>query len=266
MDDLDPVDNEPVLEADIVAPKPWGFWATIGLSLVAMVGYFVAQIAVTIGYVALYEVLYPRTDLEVMLGGLGTNGLFLSVATWSTLPINLGFVLLLVKLRRGWTIAEYLALEPAPIGTMIGWLGITLALVAATDGATHLLGRPIVPEFMHKAYQTAYCVPLLWATLIVAAPLWEESFFRGFMFRGIVQSPLGATGAILITSACWALMHLQYDFFGIAQIFLGGILLGVVRLRTQSLYPVLAMHSLMNLIATVEAVLTQAPDGPPLFK
>jgi membrane protease YdiL (CAAX protease family) len=65
-------------------------------------------------------------------------------------------------------------------------------------------------------------------------------------------------GAVAITSASWALMHVQYDAYAIVQIFLGGILFGVARLRTQSLYPTLAMHSLWNLLGLIEVIVSEA--------
>jgi uncharacterized protein len=102
---------------------------------------------------------------------------------------------------------------------------------------------------------------LLWATLLVAAPLMEETLFRGFMIRGIERSRLGAAGAIIIASAAWTLMHVQYDGYGMSQVFLMGILLGAARLRTQSLYPPLAMHSLANLIATIELIVFNLRTG-----
>jgi membrane protease YdiL (CAAX protease family) len=106
-----------------------------------------------------------------------------------------------------------MALKPVPLRTMVGWLGFILAFAGASDGLTYLSGRPIVPEFMTQAYRSAYCVPLLWATLLVAAPLLEESLFRGFMIRGIRYSRLGAVGAVLITSAGWSILHTQYDLY-----------------------------------------------------
>lgn len=105
---------------------------------------------------------------------------------------------------------------------------------------------------MSQAYHNAHCLPLLWITVVVAAPLGEETLFRGFMIPGIRHSWLGAMGAIAITSASWSLMHMQYDGYTIFQIFLLGILLGVARLKTQSLYPALAFHSLCNLLAMIK--------------
>jgi uncharacterized protein len=140
---------------------------------------------------------------------------------------------------------------------MLGWLGLVVAFVALSDGVTCLLGRPMVPEYMSKVYQTAFSIPLLYASLMVASPVFEETLFRGFMVPGILQSRLGTLGAILIPTVVWSIMHIQYDVYGIFHIFIGGILLGTARLKSKSLYPAIAMHSLMNLIATVEVVLFQ---------
>ena len=77
------------------------------------------------------------------------------------------------------------------------------------------------------------------------------------MVPGILRSRLGSMGALMIPATVWALMHIQYNVYSVVQIFVAGILLGVARLKTQSLYPTLAMHSLMNLVATIEVMLCQ---------
>ena len=55
-----------------------------------------------------------------------------------------------------------------------------------------------------------------------------------------------------IRDSVWAALHVQYDLFDISAIFVGGLLMGYARLRTDSIYPPLMMHALMNLIATIE--------------
>ena len=45
--------------------------------------------------------------------------------------------------------------------------------------------------------------------------------------------------------------------YTIVQIFLGGILFGLARLRTQSLYTTLAMHSLWNLLAMIAVTVSE---------
>jgi membrane protease YdiL (CAAX protease family) len=70
----------------------------------------------------------------------------------------------------------------------------------------------------------------------------------------VLQSRLGAVGAVGLTSLVWALIHVQYDAYGIATIFVTGLLLGYVRLKTGSLYATIFLHGLMNLVATLEVV------------
>ena len=43
------------------------------------------------------------------------------------------------------------------------------------------------------------------------------------MFRGWSQSFLGPVGSIVLSSALWALMHIQYDWLGCFRIFLIGL-------------------------------------------
>ena len=72
------------------------------------------------------------------------------------------------------------------------------------------------------------------------------------MFRGIQQSRLGNTGAVLITSLTWTVIHTQYNLYYLLVIFAVSILLGIARIRSNSIYVPIAMHSLMNLIATIQ--------------
>jgi membrane protease YdiL (CAAX protease family) len=108
---------------------------------------------------------------------------------------------------------------------------------------------------MLAAYQSAGFAPLLWLALVVAAPLAEEVFFRGFLFQGVRHTRLGASGAVLFTSFAWALVHVQYDSYEISTVFVLGLILGVARLRTNSLYTTIAMHALVNLLATLEVAM-----------
>jgi len=108
---------------------------------------------------------------------------------------------------------------------------------------------------MVDSYTTAYFVPFLWFAFIVVAPLTEELFFRGFLFKGIEHSRIGVAGAVVITSLFWSVMHIQYDIYGIANLFISGLLLGLARVKSNSIYTPVAMHILQNIIATVEAVI-----------
>jgi membrane protease YdiL (CAAX protease family) len=88
--------------------------------------------------------------------------------------------------------------------------------------------------------------------VVVLAPLNEELFFRGFLFAGISRSRLGGAGAILLTALLWAVIHIQYDWYGVSNIFVIGLLLGYARWKTDSIVPPILMHGLMNLLTTIQ--------------
>ena len=244
-------------------PKPWGFWITIALSVVIAAGYVFAQTALTVvvAVAAMWRV--KNLDIEQFAQDLVTNGFFWSVAVVAAAPITIGLTLLFAVLARGITVRDYLALRWRGGKGIAKWCAVLLLFVIATDLGMYLLHGSVVPEFMETVYATAYFPPLLWFAFVVVAPVTEELFFRGFMFKGIRHSSVGPAGAIVLTSLTWALMHAQYDLYGITSIFLGGLLLGYARLRSGSLYVPIAMHMLQNIVATLEvACASAAPNLP----
>ena len=90
---------------------------------------------------------------------------------------------------------------------------------------------------------------------MIVAPVSEEIAFRGFLFRGLSASWLGVSGAIIATSAAWAAMHVQYDVFTLAQIFLIGLLLGWIRWASGSTLLTIMLHMLANLTACIQAAI-----------
>ena len=154
--------------------------------------------------------------------------------------------------KKEMSVRDYLSLHRVSIWRFLAWANVLVIFVVVTDGVTWLLGRDVVPKFMIDWYRTAGFVPAMLGSLWIAAPVFEEAFFRGFMFRGIQQSRLGNVGAILITALVWSVIHLQYSAYEVTVIFLAGILLGVARARSNSIYLTIGLHSLMNIIATIE--------------
>ncbi|MDP6264729.1 MAG: CPBP family intramembrane metalloprotease, partial [Pseudomonadales bacterium] len=120
---------------------------------------------------------------------------------------------------------------------------------------TFLLGKPVVPEFMSAVYTSTESLWFLWLALIVAAPLFEELFFRGFLISGLKSSFVRPVGAVLISSALWAAIHLQYDLYGMLTVFVIGLMLGMARIKTDSVLLTVGMHSFMNLVATIETAI-----------
>ena len=56
---------------------------------------------------------------------------------------------------------------------------------------------------------------------------------------------------LIVTSALWAVMHVQYEIEIIGFIFIFGILLGLAREWTGNLWVPVAMHALNNGISVI---------------
>ncbi|MFO7774892.1 MAG: CPBP family intramembrane glutamic endopeptidase [Candidatus Hydrogenedentota bacterium] len=133
-----------------------------------------------------------------------------------------------------------------------GWLlGMTLLLGAAALGLV-ILGQPVVLDWVISVYETATWMPYFVVALCVLAPIYEELFFRGFLLRGLEQSRLGATGGIVVSSALWAAIHLQYPLQGVVIIFIMGLFLGVAWVKTRSLGLVILLHGAANALTLMQ--------------
>jgi membrane protease YdiL (CAAX protease family) len=234
--------------------RPWSLWATIGFGLVIGAAFFIFQILLFAAFALVEWNMSLDLGFDTMAENLKVNGLFIALAAFVTTPLCIGLIVLFCRLRKGPPVKRYLGLTSIAPRTMLRWLGSVMLFALISDCLTRLLGRPLVPDFMADAYTTAYCAPLFWVAIVVAAPLLEEVFFRGFLFKGFQHSQLGPIGAVLLTSLAWTVLHVQYGVYELTTIFALGIVFGVARLKTGSIYPPLAMHSLFNLLAMVQLV------------
>jgi membrane protease YdiL (CAAX protease family) len=236
------------------AETPWGIWATVGWGLLVAGVFIVLQGSVLAGFIAREVAGNPDADIYMAAKELGRNGFLMALATLVTTPLCIGLIVFLVRLQKGPTIARYLGLKAIGPRTMLFWLGIITLFALLAELLAHLAGWPFLPDFMVAAYATAYFPPLFWIALIVAAPLFEEVFFRGFLFEGFQHSRVGPGGAVCLTSVAWTILHVQYGGYELGTIFALGVIFGIARWKTQSIYPPLAMHSLFNLFAMAQLV------------
>ena len=82
--------------------------------------------------------------------------------------------------------------------------------------------------------------------IVVAAPLAEELFFRGFVLGGLMAA-VGDLRASVVSSALFAVMHASIGT--LIPIFAAGMLLAWLYLRTRSIWPPIAAHSAQNALA-----------------
>ena len=204
--------------------------------------YLVLQVAATIAAMFMLGL-----DPAVRMGDLVALGVIFSAVPCTFL------VLLALGLARGVDPKSWLALVPVRTATLLGWLVFAVLLLLLADLATVELGRSPVPPVMETIIETTRYTTMLWVALVIAAPVFEEVLFRGFMFEGLRRTRIGAWGTIAVTTLLWTLLHVgQYDQYFLVLIALIGILLGYARERTGSLYVPLAIHAVNNLLSILQ--------------
>ena len=236
----------------------WGILGTllwtifIGISFVFIQ---VSAMAIYIGFTYGEQAVNDSAQFDRLMAELQFNGTVLSISTISTAVLCSLLVLLAIKLKKGSNFKDYIGLKKVDFKTAFSWWVVIVVFIICSDILTTSLGRPIVPEFMTAVYTSVDEVWILWLALIVAAPLFEELFFRGFIYSGLSVSVTGPIGAIFITSLVWAIIHGQYDLYEISIIFFMGIILGTARWKTGSLLLPIGLHAFCNLVATIETMI-----------
>lgn len=114
-------------------------------------------------------------------------------------------------------------------------IGIVLGLYAVLLGEVNPLLEMI------RAYAPSQ--RLLFALIGVQAAFGEETVFRGMLQPGLM-SRLGRGPGLLLGAALFSLYHLQFAWPSLVSKFLYGIIYGVLRERTQSLWPPAIAHGL----------------------
>jgi uncharacterized protein len=243
------------VEADPHGSPVWGPMATIAWSLLIAIMFVVAQVIAVFIYFAATAFNRPRGQMEAALKDLQFDGLLLSICTFATLLFCTPLIIGIAKLKDGSRLRDYLALNLPTFRQVWQWTLITIAFCFLLDAIVQLLRQPPVSEFMLKVYANARPRWVLWLALAVGAPLSEEICFRGFIFKGLAESRLRWYGATFVTAILWAAIHLQYDWYGISCIFALGLLLGTARAKTNSTLLTMWLHSVINIIATVETAI-----------
>lgn len=276
----------------------WGFFGTLGLGVIAFIIYGLVQAAIIIGSafsngtLSLELLTSGQPELEKTLNDIIFNGDLLGLSGIPSTLVGVGIILLFIILRETLSVKQYLDLRlpQQPIKTFLKWIGAMVVVFALIEFGTRFFGHE-PPEFMSRLYNSTNNKVMLWITVAVAAPIFEEFLFRGFLLEGLRHSlgkgfkklhhiflnlssknrrnhvkneesfpydTLGVIVAVLFTSGIFAIIHQQYGWFEIASIFVIGVIFAVAKLQSKSLYIPIAMHMFMNFSAS--ALMELAPE------
>lgn len=181
MDSLDPASPA----ASVAFPRPpriWKFWGTTLWGLFVFAAMFVGQVAVVGWFVLQQEGPIDVASATHVLG----SGLTISLSVIMGLPAVLAALWLAIRLSRT-PFTDYLALRGTTWTNLLIGIGALVVLVLGWDQLSRATGRDAAPGFMMDVLKSARADNVLWLLMIafcVAAPITEELFARGFLYRG----------------------------------------------------------------------------------
>lgn len=161
-------------------------------------------------------------------------------------------------LKGSWWGATLWAVTWRPVLAFGLWLGID-ALLGLVLPAPYQATAELAKTFSSGSF-------LIFGLIaVIGAPLFEETVFRGFLMNGLraslregkVFNLLGRSEgwadffAVVLSAACFALMHLQFNPTTLLMLFLLGCIMGELYRRSGSLYCPMIFHAINNGLAFI---------------
>lgn len=162
-----------------------------------------------------------------------------------------------IRLKEGSRVSEYLPFRSVSFGQSLMWLVAGTLVMLGSGLIFKAMGFQESQE-MNTLLSGVTSKPLMYAALVIAAPIFEELLVRGFMLSGFerIKHVEAASIAVFTTAFLWTVIHAQYHAHEMFQVFLLGVVLGFARLKTKSLVTPILMHVVNNLMATAFFVLS----------
>lgn len=135
--------------------------------------------------------------------------------------------------------------SPSPAALALLWVVLFVAWAAAQE---YFASGPSDRGSWAGRYDASQ-VAVRIAAIGLIYPVVEEFFFRGVFF-GVLRRRFGTAAAVLVPAIIFGLIHTQYDWP--LWIVADGILFGVARATTGSLYVPILLHALGNSYALWE--------------
>lgn len=234
-------------------PHPIGIGLTLFYTSMVLVFYVLIQNAVLKHFIQQRNEATDSKDIDEIIKILSTDATTVSTGIILGTLSAIVFLVLLIRFRKV-DVKQHLMLYPFLPRDLLNWFAVLVGFTAVFAIISSLISHE-TPDFMLKIWSSRGNTLFLLFAIIIAAPVFEEVLFRGFMFSGIQNSHLGTGAAIVISSAFWAMIHTQYGSFELITIFILGIVLAVSRIASGSIYVPIILHASNNLFAVLEMAL-----------
>jgi len=190
-------------------------------------------------------------------GGSGAQLAQSALIVFAELAYVLPVVIILAWKRISW---KYLGFGKFSWSTMAigcGMLVVGYGIIIVHNIILTLLGVDPQGKEIFDIFNSIDSPVWLFIAAAIVAPVVEEIFFRGFLFQGF-RKRYGWMPALLLSSFIFATAHL--DLASLIPTFILGIILTYMYHRSNSLWPGIIVHFLINATSTLAVYfLTQFP-------
>jgi membrane protease YdiL (CAAX protease family) len=145
--------------------------------------------------------------------------------------------------RVHWKFLGFNRFDAATLGIGCGLMVIVYTVILIHNLILYALGIRTQGDMLSELMQNLGSPFWLIFTGAIVAPLVEEMYFRGFLFPGLRQK-YGWVKALFLSSGLFALAHV--DPASLLPTFLLGCVLAYVYQRSNSLWPGIILHFLIN--------------------
>ena len=239
--------------------NPAGLWIALALAVLLLLANGILQ---TVAGTAVLSLFFgggfddPKLVIKAFIIGIFPASLLTAALAWRLAKIRGGVPTDVLALRRpdlgwlGWIciIGGFLFIMYAAIYAIVTVFHIDLAeYTPGPNGQSPSTGSAgMVKEAMFDMANEPALFWMAFPAVAIGAPLAEELVFRGQLFAALSRSRAGYSGATLISSALWSLLHMTEPWFAVGIIFMMGLVLGALLIRFGSLWVTIACHAIWN--------------------
>ena len=239
---------------DFAAPRPPGPGALVLFTVVFMMLQVIFMVLA-----AVLGRLFPFIPTAVILLAAGlVSTLLWGFAAWFWISVRAlprSWLRLSVPAVSGWFWPLLLLLVPVVV---VFGSNLDMLVFHAFPG----LNQP--DATLKSLTEATFASPLAWVLVVglavVAAPICEELFFRGVVFRSLRLRRWTFVPAMLFTSVLFAAIHLKLA--GFFLLFMVAFVLAVLSERFTSLFPAILFHALYNAFVLMISLGAQWISGP----
>ncbi|MGH8061267.1 MAG: CPBP family glutamic-type intramembrane protease [Pseudoxanthomonas sp.] len=177
--------------------------------------------------------------------------LLLSTLLKIALPAATAGLVLFAARKRGLSWRNDLGFKAPKPAAWLFWLALWVGWVVLGE----FLGSHFGLE-QAKAWPQ-YPLPIVLLRIVaigMVGPLAEETLMRGLLLHLLRRTFLGVWGAVAVAATAWAAMHYAYGMGTVMLIVADGLILGIARYRSGSLWVPISMHMLGNLFSISQSL------------